>query len=110
MIKGTTVLLLERTQTGLDPFGAPVYTATAVPVEDVLVAPVSTEDVTNALTMYGKHAIYNLAIPKGDTHQWEDREVFFFGRKWRTFGVVIQGIEENIPLKWHKKVQVESYE
>lgn len=110
MIKGMTVILLDRKQISTDPFGAPIYSETEETVDDVLVSPVSTEDVTNALTMYGKHAVYTLAIPKGDSHDWEDREVIFFGRKWRTFGAVTQGIEDNIPLRWNKKVQVESYE
>lgn len=33
----------------------------------------------------------------------------FFGRKWRTFGGVIQGIEDMLPLPWNKKVKVERY-
>ena len=49
---------------------------------------------------------YTLGIPKGDTHYWLDREVRFFGRRWRTVGVPDEGIEENIPLRWHKKVHV----
>ncbi len=103
-------MLLERKQTGVDPFGAPVYSVVETLVENVLIAPSTTDDITNATTMYGKHAVYTLGIPKGDTHEWEDREVVFFGRRWRTFGVVIQGVEENIPGPWHKKVQVEAYE
>ena len=50
---------------------------------------------------------YMLAIPKGDVHDWTDRIVEFFGRKFRTIGLAEQGIEENIPLLWHKKVKVE---
>lgn len=50
---------------------------------------------------------YTLAIPKGDTHEWTDKIVEFFGRKFRTVGFPEQGIEENIPLVWHKKVKVE---
>lgn len=55
----------------------------------------------------GKILTYTLAIPKGDTHEWTDKIVEFFGRKFRTVGLPIQGIEENIPLAWHKKVHVE---
>lgn len=50
---------------------------------------------------------YILAIPKGDNHEWEDKVVEFFGRKFRTVGFTEQGIEENIPLLWHKKIKVE---
>lgn len=109
-IKGMTVLLHERKQTGTDPFGAAVYEDVATPVDDVLVSPSSTEDLASAIQLYGKKAAYTLAIPKGDNHEWEDTTVEFFGRKWRTFGMVIQGIEADIPTRWHKKVQVERYE
>ena len=50
---------------------------------------------------------FTLAIPKGDAHIWTDRLVGFFGRVFRTVGYPEQGIEENIPLRWHKKVKVE---
>lgn len=49
---------------------------------------------------------YTLGIPKGDNHIWTDRKVSFFGRSFRTIGLPEQGIEENIPLSWHKKVHV----
>ncbi|MCC8135066.1 MAG: hypothetical protein LIO40_00030 [Ruminococcus sp.] len=55
----------------------------------------------------GKMLAYTLGIPKGDEHQWTDRIVGFFGRKFRTVGLPEEGIEENIPLIWHKKVKVE---
>ena len=48
-----------------------------------------------------------LGIPKGDTNDWDSRTVEFFGQKWRTVGVPLQGIEENIPLFWHKQVNVQ---
>lgn len=50
---------------------------------------------------------YTLAIPKGDNHEWTDKIVEFFGKKFRTVGFPEQGIEENIPLAWHKKIRVE---
>ena len=54
------------------------------------------------------HALeYMLGIPKGDTHNWEDTIVEFWGGRYRTFGMTIQGIEANIPTPWHKKVRVE---
>lgn len=110
MLKGMTVTLYNLTKTGEDPFGAPLYEETAEEVGDVLVGRPSTEDITEALDLHGKRLAYELGIPKGDTHVWEDRTVEFFGRRFRTFGAVRQGIEENIPLRWHKIVMVEAYE
>ena len=109
LIKGITVTLYEKTLSGVDDFNAPVYTETPVQVENVLVTPVSAEDVINELQLYGKRAVYELSIPKGDTHEWEDRTVEFFGHKWRTFGFCREWIEENLPLSWNKKIKVERY-
>ena len=57
-------------------------------------------------TTDGRQLGYTLAIPKGDTHDWTNRMVGFFGRYFRTLGYPEQGIEANIPLAWHKKVRV----
>lgn len=110
MIKGITVLLQVTTQTGADDFGAPVYSETTEAVKNVLVAPVSTSDVVSELQLSGKRAEYELCIPKGDTHTWENRVVEFFGRKWRTIGLPQEYIENMLPLAWNKKVKVERYE
>lgn len=108
-IKGIKVVLHEQRQVGTDNFNMPIYEDATIEVENVLVAPSSTDDITTSLDLYGKKAVYTLAIPKGDTHDWMDTTVEFFGRKWKTFGYPLEGIEENIPLSWNKKVMVEVY-
>lgn len=109
LLKGITVILIEKVEAGKDPFGNPIYTDKPVEVENVMVAPTSSDDIVNQLTLTGKKAIYTLAIPKGDTHDWENKEVQFFGKTWITFGEPLEGIEELIPLDWNKKVMVEHY-
>ena len=109
MIHGITVRLYEKTQTGTDAFNAPVYTEIPVDVKNVLIGEPTTDDVVNSLQLYGKRIAYTLAIPKGDEHDWEDVTVEFFGQKFRTYGGVVQGIEELVPLCWNKKVKVERY-
>ena len=108
-LKGKTIILYEKTQTGTDAFKAPIYTETQVEVENVLICPASTEAITDGVQLYGKHAIYELCIPKDDTHDWENRTVEFYGEKWRTFGIPLEWIEENVPLSWNRKVKVERY-
>ena len=76
----------------------------------MLVGEPSAEDVCERDQPISKRIAYTLAIPKGDTHVWEDTEVEFFGRKFRTIGLPTEGIEENLPLSWNKKVKVERYE
>lgn len=109
-IRGITIQLMEKQKTGVDGFGKPTYEMVAINVDNVLVGEPSTEDITDTLNLTGKHLAYTLAIPKGDTHTWTDREVRFFNEKFRTIGSPTQGIEANIPLSWNKKVKVERYE
>lgn len=110
MIHGTTVILQVKTQSGSDPFGAPIYTETSVNVENVLVGSPSAEERTEELNLTGRKIEYVLGIPKGDMHDWENVTVEFFGKKFRTFGIPEEGIEENIPMAWHKKVKCERFE
>lgn len=110
MIKGITVTLLCKEKMGLDPFGQDVYEEKRIDVQNVLVAPSSTTDLVTAQNLAGKKAVYTLAIPKGDQNTWEDNTVIFFGEKWHVLGFAIEGIDENIPLDWNKKVMVEKYE
>lgn len=109
MIKGITVTFIDNLETGKDPFGNPIYEDKEIEVNNVLVSPTSSDDIVNQLTLTGKKAIYTLAIPKEDTHDWENKKVRFFGKTWRTFGESLEGIEELIPLDWNKKVTVEHY-
>lgn len=112
-MRGITVTLTKKTQTGTDPFGQPIFTTTTENVSDVLVGEPSTDDITNTITMYGKKVAYTLAIPKGDTHTWEDTTVTLpapFEGTYHTIGYPTAGIEENIPLRWNKKVHLERIE
>lgn len=109
-IKGISVTLYEKVKTGTDAFGAPIYIEKPVKVENILVSPAQSSDLPESLNINGKKAVYILGVPKGDSHEWEDRRVNFFGQDWKTFGFTTEGIEELIPLEWNKKVQVERYE
>ncbi|MBC8589331.1 hypothetical protein [Paratissierella segnis] len=108
-IKGITVTLINKKEIGKDPFDSPIYEDVEIDVDNVLVSPTLSDDVINQLNLTGKKAVYTLAIPKGDDNTWEDQEVKFFGKRWRVFGAVLEGIEDMIPLDWNKKVMVERY-
>lgn len=109
-IKGIPVQLYEKTQTGVDGFGAPIYEETAVTVDNVLIYPASADDVKETLNILGKHAVYNLCIPKGDTREWTNARVEFYGKTWRTIGEPKVYIEAMVPLSWNKQISVERYE
>lgn len=107
---GITVTLYEPSAGTPDAFNDATVTYTAATVDNVLVGQPTTDEITSGIDLYGKKAEYMLGIPKGDAHNWEDAEVEFFGRRWKAFGMVIQGIEDNVPTPWHKKVRVARYE
>lgn len=75
-------------------------------VHNVLIGQPMTSQSENAATQTGLICTHTLAIPKGDTHDWTNRIVGFFGGLFRTVGYPSEGIEENIPLDWHKQVNV----
>ncbi len=110
-LKGITITLITKTETGKDPFNNPIETETREEVENVLVAPVSQNggEILNELSMNGKKARYQLGIPKGDAHNWEDCIVEFFGERWKSIGFSTIGIEDLIPLDWNRRVVVERY-
>lgn len=112
MIRGITVQLWERTQTGADAFGAPIYTSQPTDVTNVLVAEPTTEDIAVSTALYQKTIRYMLGIPKGDRHDWKDKRVTWtdaYGifHDCRSFGYPVTGVEENIPGPWHMKVRCE---
>ncbi len=109
MIKGISVVLVDNIEVGKDPFNHPIYEEKGIVVDNVLVSPSTSTDIVNSQDLYGKKTVYTLAIPKGDTHDWENKKILFFDHEWHSFGFVTQGIEDNIPLEWNKKVMVERY-
>jgi len=110
MIKGITVTLYERTQSGTDAFNRPEYTETETTVDNVLVAPVSSDAVVDEMNLSGKKLVYYLMVPKGDNHTWQDRRVSFYGETWRVFDCAEEWIGENTPGAWNRRYKVERYE
>lgn len=113
-MRGVTVTLYEKAQTGTDDFGAPVYAETPTEVANVLIGEPTTDDITSSTQLYGKVIRYMLGIPKGDGHSWEDARVewtdsYGIQHLARTFGIPITGVETNIPGPWHMKVRCEDY-
>lgn len=106
-LKGITVKLYEKTQTGTDPFNRPVFEEQEIEIGNVLIGRPSEEEITDVLNLTGRKAVYTLGIPKGDEHNWTNRKVSFFGEDFQTIGEPIEGIEGMIPLEWNRKVRCE---
>ena len=103
-MRGITVQLVQKVQTGTDPFGAPIY-------EEELVGQPSSDDQTESIALLGKRIDYVLGIPTGDDHNWGDTDVMFFGMRFKTVGLPQKGIPDNIPLRWKGgNVKVVHYE
>ena len=111
-MRGITVTLYERVPAGKDDFNRTEWQETPVQVKDVLVAPATEtgEEITDSTDLVSRRAVYTLALPKGDAHEWEGCRVRFWGETFRVIGKPTQGIEEMIPLRWNRKVQVERIE
>ena len=110
-MKTITVLLHNFVDTGQrDKTNRPIVAESITVVEGCLYAPVSSEDIVNTLNLTGKRAEYQICIPKGDTNDWENARVDFLGKSWETIGIPEEGIEENIPLRWNRKIKVARYE
>ena len=108
-MRGITVILYDKVQIGIDDFNRPIYEDVPLNIENVLIGEPTTDQIVDELNLSGKRLAYTLAIPKGDSHEWTDRKVEFFGEVFRTFGKPTQGIDHLIPLDWNKKVKVERY-
>lgn len=112
-MKTVTVKIMKKVAGQPDPFGQPTYTDQEIDVPGVLVGEPSSDDITNALAMHGAKLAYTLAIPKGDANDWKDTTVILsgpFAGTYHTVGLPTAGIDENIPLRWNKKVHLERYE
>lgn len=112
MIKGISITLIKKVQTGTNALNQPIYEAKEIVVDNVLVGEPTTDEIANTLSLYGKQVHYRLAIPKGDTNEWTNTEVILpepFKGKYKTIGYPTAGIDSNIPLLWNKKVMIERY-
>lgn len=95
MLKGTAIKLLTYADGQI----------TEETINDVLIGEPTSSAPTDQTD--GRLLGYTLGIPKGDTHDWTDRMVEFWGKRFRTAGYPQQGIEDNIPLRWGQNIKVE---
>ena len=109
-IHGITVKLKVNTQVGVDEFNHPKYEITWKDVENVLIYPVSADDITTILSLTGKKVIYQLCIPKGNEDSWENTEVNINGSVYQTVGYCDEFIEDLVPGDWNKRIKVARYE
>ena len=105
-LKGITIDLYNRVQTGVDEFHNPIYKESVETVENVLIGEPTSQEIVDELNLSGKRIDFTLAIPKEDDHDWVNKRVGFFGEIFEVIGYPTQGIDHLIPLSWNKKVKV----
>lgn len=109
-IQGIDVVLHTTEQIGVDEFDTPIYEEIEKIVSNVLPIQPTSEEKATELNLTGKRVSYVLCIPKGNTDEWEDKEVEFFGERFRTIGHTTQYVEALVPGQWNKQIKVERYE
>ena len=112
LLRGITVTLYVKSEGETDAFNRPILTETPVQVDNVLVQPLErTTDVpTERTDLTGEKTSYILGIPKGDTHDWKNCRVDFWGESYKTESGEWQGIESMIPGDWNRKILCRRYD
>ena len=110
MIKGETVILIDKIQVGTDPFGVPIFDEEEIEVKNVIIGSPTSDGATQDLQLYGKKLAFTLGIPKGDTNNWKDTDVIIRGERFRTYGFPLTQTSANVPGRWNTQVKVERYE
>lgn len=107
---GQTITLLNKKQIGIDEFNQPVYADEEIQVDNVLYTTNLTDDIISTTNLVGKKDVHLIAIPKGDTHKWENQIVIIEGKKYHIFTPAKKGIEALVPSPWNAQYLCESYE
>lgn len=110
MISGVTVTVLRPNRTGTDRLNNPVYgEPIREVVDDVLIAPSTTEDLEAARQM-GVTLAMTLHFPKGYTASLRGCKVELpapYADTYRVVGDPLPYMAENCPTRWNRPVGVE---
>lgn len=108
LIKGETVVVYRREQTGVDPGNNPIYDWAETTVEDVLVAPGPRADVDDSNRPDGVEVSWNLHFPKTWTDSLRGAEVSVRGGPRSPVVGDPQGYTvPNTPGRWNRPVELE---
>lgn len=102
------VKLYERVENGVDDFGIPKYTEKPVVINKCLVAMGQHNQLLDNNTTPVALDTFTIAIPKGDKHDWRNSRVEFelggIVFVCKTNGDYLLGVEDAMPLMWHKQI------
>lgn len=106
MIAGETVYVERRVAVGADIAREPVYERSFDPVEDVLVVPGETSDITDSARPSGRIVRYTLHFPKGFDRPLAGLKVKVRGDELAVVGDPKPYTPENCPGRWNLAVRV----
>lgn len=108
MIRGETVVVERRVETGRDPGNNPVYEWVPEQVTGVLVAPGARADVDASIRPDGKRIRWNLHFPKGYPATLAGARISVRGQDARpVVGDPQHYTEANTPGRWSMPVELE---
>lgn len=104
---GEIVKVSSTAESGTDPYGAPLPAETIWnTVENVLVAPGSSKDVTGQIRPDGIEVVYELHFPKTFDESLAGRQVEVRGEVFDVIGDPKPYTLENTPTQWWMPVEV----
>lgn len=106
MIVGEIVKVSTTSESSIDPYGAPILTEIWSIVENVLVAPGSSKDVTGQIRPDGIEVVYELHFPKTFDEPLAGRQVEVRGEVFDVIGDPKPYTLENTPTQWWMPVKV----
>ena len=106
-MRGESVIVITRTETGRDGGNAPIYSDSETTVTNGLVAPGTRSDVIDSNRPEGVDVAYNLHFPKTFTGSLRGLRVKVRGEAFHIIGDP-QPYQTNLtPGKWNRPVEVE---
>jgi hypothetical protein len=107
-LKGEIVVVIRPKQTGVDGFNDAVFDTTSESIEDVLVVPAATTDISDAARPQGHVSHFTLHFPKAYNLSLASCNVVVRGKHYKVIGNPAWYTPENTPGKWNYPVEVEA--
>lgn len=97
--------VVSRVQDGFDSYGEPIWEESRRVVDDVLVAPAGTDDLTGSTRTYGDKTVIDLYFPKTFSGDLRGADVVVRGQVFRVEGDPFMHTPANIPTRWWIEVR-----
>lgn len=107
MIQGRQITLHRPQKSGTDAFNAEVIEWEDEVIDDVLIEPLSTSDLSDTLRPNGDSVTAKLHLPKTYTKDTRGCECSFGGARYKVKGAPIAYQVENTPTRWNYPIEVE---